>query len=57
LLFAKAGSAATLPDQENYNSLGRCTAGRLYCSLRYTFDEFLSLADSFAAGVPPPTHV
>jgi hypothetical protein len=36
--------------------LGRCTAGRLDLSLRYTFDEFESLADSFAAGTPTPKH-
>ena len=37
--------------------LGRCSAIRLYPSWRYTFDEFESLTDSFAAGAPPPTHV
>jgi|AntAceMinimDraft_5_1070358.scaffolds.fasta_scaffold25536_2 hypothetical protein len=37
--------------------LGRCAVGRLYPSRRCTFDEFESLADSFAAGTPPLTHV
>jgi hypothetical protein len=37
--------------------LGRCSAGRLYPSRRCTFGEFGSLADSFAAGSPLPTHV
>jgi hypothetical protein len=37
--------------------LGRCTARRLYPSRRCTFDEFVSLADIYAAGAPPPTHI
>jgi hypothetical protein len=37
--------------------LGRCTARRLYPSRRSTFDKFESLADTFAAGTPPPTHI
>jgi hypothetical protein len=37
--------------------LGRCAAGRLHPSPRYTFGEFDSFADSFAAGAPPLMHV
>jgi hypothetical protein len=37
--------------------LGRCKAGWLYPPKRFTFGEFGSLADSFAAGAPPPKLV
>jgi hypothetical protein len=37
--------------------LGRRAARRLYSSRRFTFGEFKSLADSFAAGAPLPTLV
>jgi hypothetical protein len=56
LQFAKAGSAAMLP-QQGKKQLGRCTAGQLYSLRRCIFGEFESLADNFAAGAPPPKHV
>jgi hypothetical protein len=37
--------------------LGKFSAWRLYLSRRYTFGDFESLAYSFAAGAPSPTHV
>jgi hypothetical protein len=45
LQFAKAGSAATLSQQEKSNSGVALSLAAMY------------LADSFAAGAPPPTHV
>jgi hypothetical protein len=49
LQFAKAGSATTLPQQKKSNSVD---------VQRDDFiPEFESLADSFAAGAPPPTRV
>jgi hypothetical protein len=56
LQFAKAVSAADAAAARD-EQLDRCTTGRLYPSRRSTFDKFESLADSFAAGAPPPKHV
>jgi hypothetical protein len=46
----------TLSQQEKNNSAD-VHAGRLYSSRRCVFGEFESLAYSFAAGLPPSTHV
>jgi hypothetical protein len=55
LRFTKAGSAATLSQQEKSSS--EDVKQRLYPSRGYTYGEFGQLADNFAAGAPPPTYI
>jgi hypothetical protein len=53
LRFAKAGSAATVSQQEKNNSED-LQRGGFFSSRRRAFGDFESLANSFAAGTPPP---